>query len=234
MEDKTLDRAPIWDDLTTFDGRAWRGAVDIVSAGFPCQPFSAAGKQLGLDDERWLWPEIAGIIGDVGPALVFLENVPGLVRHGLRPVWSDLRRMGFRVRAGFFSAAEVGAPHRRQRLFVMADATELHSDSGRAQPGREVPEPGDGRGADVDDATGEGLEGWEQPETTWPPQPQSGPTGWPRGLEPAVRRVADGNANRADRLRTLGNGVVPLVAAYAFRTLAAQLEREWRSRLDAN
>src|SRR4029453_3593849 len=86
MGDQTLDRAPVWDEVETFDGRRWRGAVDLVSAGFPCQPFSAAGRQRGVDDERWLWPEIARIVGEVGPGLVLLENVPELVRRGLPEV----------------------------------------------------------------------------------------------------------------------------------------------------
>jgi DNA (cytosine-5)-methyltransferase 1 len=79
MENKALPSAPIWDDLTSFDGRRWRGAVDLVVAGFPCPPVSQAGKRLGTADERWLWPEIAHIIEDVQPAAVFLENVSGLL-----------------------------------------------------------------------------------------------------------------------------------------------------------
>ena len=83
MADGSLDEAPIWGDLATFDGRPWRGVVDCVTAGFPCQPFSGAGKRLGTDDPRWLWPHIERIIRDVGPRRVFLENVPGLIHAGL-------------------------------------------------------------------------------------------------------------------------------------------------------
>ena len=72
MEDASLDQAPIWDDLTTFDGAAWRGCVDIVTAGFPCQPWSVAGSQKGTGDERWIWPDIAAIVRDVEPEIVFL------------------------------------------------------------------------------------------------------------------------------------------------------------------
>jgi len=105
MGEATLDPAPIWDDLTTFKGAAWRGRVDLITAGFPCQPFSAAGEQRGIDDERWIWPDIARIIADVGPRYVFLENVTGLIRHGLPHVLSDLAELGFDAEWGLFSAA---------------------------------------------------------------------------------------------------------------------------------
>lgn len=120
MEEATLDQAPIWDDLCTFDGRPWRGRVDIVTAGFPCQPFSTAGQRRGLDDERWIWPDIARIIRDVGPRYVILENVPGLVRHGLPHVLNDLASLRFDAEWGCLSAAAVGAPHKRERVWIVA------------------------------------------------------------------------------------------------------------------
>ncbi len=124
MADKSLDDAPIWDDLTTFDGAAWRGAVDIVTAGFPCQPWSVAGKQRGTGDERWIWSDIAKIIRDVQPRYVFLENVPGLLVHaGLGSVLGDLAEAGFNAEWGCFTAAEVGASHRRERVFILAYAS---------------------------------------------------------------------------------------------------------------
>ncbi len=120
MEDGCLDEAPIWSDITTFDGRPWRGYVDLITAGFPCQPFSAAGKRLGLADERWIWPDIARIIREVGPRLVFLENVPGLALQGLGHVLGSLAESGLDAEWGVFSAAGIGAPHRRARLFILA------------------------------------------------------------------------------------------------------------------
>ncbi len=84
MEDASLDHAPVWDDVGTFDGRPWRGAVDIVTAGYPCQPFSVAGKRRGADDPRHLWPHVARIIGEVEPPFVFLENVAHHLRLGSR------------------------------------------------------------------------------------------------------------------------------------------------------
>ena len=110
MEDKTLDAAPIWDDVSTFDGRPWRGVVDIISAGFPCQPWSDAGRRQGVQDERWIWDDIARIIGEVRPLLVFLENVPGLVRGGLGVVLGSLSVLGYNAQWGVFCAAAQGAP----------------------------------------------------------------------------------------------------------------------------
>ena len=139
MAEQRLDQAPIWDDLCTFDGTAWRGRVDLITAGFPCQPFSTAGNQRGVDDERWIWPNIAGIIADVRPRYVFLENVTGLIRAGLAHVLADLAALGFDAEWGVLSAAAVGAPHRRQRVWILADAdgkggTRLRSRTSKKQP----------------------------------------------------------------------------------------------------
>ncbi len=327
MHDRSLDDAPIWDDVASFDGRPWRGAVDIVTAGYPCQPFSVAGKRKGADDPRHLWPHVARIIGEVEPPFVFLENVAHHLRLGFPEVASGLVGMGYRLAAGLFTAAEVGAPHKRERLFILAhregceladparllwdpvewrqpdgdaaaladaegqrerepaDETDAVTGSGQtwdepgndggdvanaadrqlSQPGRR-PEAreGSGRhGARLADADGErrvqaergqphdgrsdpcqpyvddtdcagsqrrgddiGEHAGERP--AWPPGPGDA-DGWERylraapDLEPAVRRGADGLAHRVDRLRLCGNGVVPLVAAHALRTLAAEL-----------
>ncbi|OYW42024.1 MAG: DNA methyltransferase [Rhodobacterales bacterium 12-64-8] len=327
MEDASLDQAVVWDDVGTFDGRPWRGAVDIITAGYPCQPFSVAGKRRGADDPRHLWPHVARIICEVQPPFVFLENVAHHLRLGFPEVASGLVGMGYRLAAGLFTAAEVGAPHKRERLFILAireddeladparllwdpvewrqpdrtsaavadaegqrqrepadealavagsgPARDEPRDDGRTladaadrqfpQPGRraarregsgphgarladaygerrlqaERGQPPVGRsdpcGGDVDDADSAGSQGWrddtgehagERP--AWPPGPDDA-DGWERylrcapDLEPAVRRGADGLAHRVDRLRLCGNGVVPLVAAHALRTLAAEL-----------
>lgn len=140
MADSPLGEAPVWDDLGTFDGRRWRGCVDIVSAGFPCQPFSVAGQQRGIEDERHLWPDVARVIGEVCPAWVLLENVPGLAttiapdgRSALETVCDDLQELGFAVAWDEFSAAEVGASHLRERIFIVAHAAGgRHGDDGCA------------------------------------------------------------------------------------------------------
>ncbi|WP_210879808.1 DNA cytosine methyltransferase [Roseovarius autotrophicus] len=264
MEDASLDRAPVWDDIGTFDGRPWRGAVDIVTAGYPCQPFSVAGKRRGADDPRHLWPHVARIIGEVAPPFVFLENVAHHLRLGFPDVAAGLVGMGYKLAAGLFTAAEVGAPHKRERLFILAiregdeladparllwDPVEWRQPDGaaatvadadgqrRMQTERGQPQDGrlDSFGGDVDDPDGTRSQGWgddtgehagERP--AWPPGPRDA-DGWKRylrcapDLEPAVRRGADGLAHRVDRLRLCGNGVVPLVAAHALRTLAVEL-----------
>ena len=87
-------RRPVWDDVATFDGGSWRGAVDIVTAGYPCQPFSVAGKRRGAEDPRHLWPHVARIIGEVEPPFVFLENVAHHLRLGFPEVAAGLVGMG--------------------------------------------------------------------------------------------------------------------------------------------
>lgn len=131
MADASLAPAPVWDDLRSFDGRPWRGKVHIVTAGYPCQPFTLSGLRKGEHDPRHLWPDVARIVGEVQPEWCFFENVPGHLTLGLRDVVGDLQRMGYRVAARIQSAAEVGASHRRDRLFILA-----HADvQGFGQPG---------------------------------------------------------------------------------------------------
>lgn len=123
IRDGLLDDAPIWDDVRTFDGRPWRGKVDCVSGGFPCQPFSYAGRMLADMDPRNCWPDTLRIVRQIRPGWVFLENVPGLLsaRHGyFGRVLGGLAELGFDARWGVLSAAGSGAPHIRKRLWVVA------------------------------------------------------------------------------------------------------------------
>jgi DNA (cytosine-5)-methyltransferase 1 len=120
MEAGLLDPAPIWTNLKTFPWAAFRDRVDILSGGYPCQPFSAAGKRLGGDDPRHLWPYIARGIRILQPRVCFFENVEGHISLGLSDVIEDLAGMGYRTTWGIFSASEVGAPHQRKRVFIMA------------------------------------------------------------------------------------------------------------------
>jgi DNA (cytosine-5)-methyltransferase 1 len=202
MERGGLDPAPIWSDLATFDGKPWRGAVDCITAGFPCQPWSAAGKQLGEEDDRWIWPDIARIIGEVRPGRVFLENVS---LDAFRRPRADLEDLGYRVPPAVrISAEAVGAPHRRERWWCLAS-----------------------------DADGSGLEGWHSESVCrgsveWPSRTgdsQALPERvWP--AEPPVCGVDDGGAaslHRVDRLRALGNGVVPQCVAAAWVELNRRL-----------
>ena len=121
MEGGQLDAAPIWTDLRSFPWEAFSDRVDILSGGYPCQPFSAAGKRLGAEDERHLWPAIADGIRILRPRVCFFENVEGHISLGLREVIEELEGLGYRTAWGIFSAAEVGAPHQRKRVFIMAN-----------------------------------------------------------------------------------------------------------------
>ena len=255
MQAGKLDAAPIWSDLVTFDGKPWRGAVDILTAGFPCQPHSVAGKRKGKQDARWLWDDIARIIGECQPHSVIIENVPGLLRSGLRDVLRDLALLGFDAVWTRRSASEAGAPHRRSRIFLLAytdrsDLRQQHrwcqraSGQGALQSVRTsqpMADPHSGgqqsqRGSRVLDgqrqALGHDLDGRDRAPTgvAWAPGPDDA-TGWREfvrqgGPEPAIRRDADGSASRVDRLRLLGNGVVPQQAALAIRELMTYMQEE--------
>ena len=257
MEDQALDHAVVWNDLTAFDGRPWRGSVDLVSGGYPCQPFSYAGSRKGADDERHLWPHVARILEQVRPPLAFFENVAGHVSLGLPDVLGDLAALGFDAEWGLFRAADFGAGHRRERLFILAyrdggglgwnaeqdqrkaarQPASRRGDADGRHLGFSAPFPpgpaGDWSGIDqrlwpaVGNAKGHGLQGRtarpnegrrEGEAVNGPGSDQQGRE--PSGTQPSLRGVADGLAPRVERLRALGNGVVPVVAGYAFVTLA--------------
>jgi len=123
QRDGLLPRFPIWDDVRTFDGTAWRGHVDVISGGFPCQDISSAGRGAGIDGAKsGLWREMARIIREVGPRHVLVENSPVLTSRGLGRVLSDLAGMGFNARWGVLGADDVGAPHLRKRIWIVAHA----------------------------------------------------------------------------------------------------------------
>jgi DNA (cytosine-5)-methyltransferase 1 len=137
IRDGLLDDAPIWGDARTFDGRPWRGCVDIVTAGFPCQPFSIAGKKLAGDDDRNLWPETIRVIREVRPLAVFLENVSGIVSSGyILTVLDDLAKSGYKTFPPVrLAASNVGANHRRRRIWIVSfrDDDVAHANQGLSQ-----------------------------------------------------------------------------------------------------
>jgi DNA (cytosine-5)-methyltransferase 1 len=121
QNDGLLPPFPIWDDVQTFDGHPWRGVVDVISGGFPCQDISAAGRGAGIDGERsGMWREMARIIREVRPRYAFVENSPMLTSRGLGVVLGDLASMGFDARWGVLGAADVGANHQRDRIWIVA------------------------------------------------------------------------------------------------------------------
>ncbi|HDQ4767741.1 UNVERIFIED_CONTAM: DNA cytosine methyltransferase [Pseudomonas aeruginosa] len=225
QNDGILPPFPIWDDVRTFDGRPWRGLVDVVSGGFPCQDISAAGNGAGIDGERsGLWREMARIVGEVRPRFVFVENSPLLVRRGLAVVLGHLTELGYDARWCVMGAADVGAPHQRDRIWIVANA----SGRRRSEPsGRQVEQPrrteAECSGEALAETCQKGLPWtWSQPtrenwQQGW--RVPSASRRWP--AEPGMGRVADGVANRVDRIKALGNGQVPRVASTAFSYLAS-------------
>ena len=145
QNDGLLETFPIWDDVQTFDGNPWRGIVNVVSGGFPCQDISAAGKGAGIDGERsGMWGEMARIIREVRPRYVFVENSPMLTSRGLGRVLGDLASMGFDARWGVLGAADVGANHQRDRIWIVARQRERipypeHHGTGRGKQQQESP-----------------------------------------------------------------------------------------------
>jgi DNA (cytosine-5)-methyltransferase 1 len=209
QRDGILPRFPIWDDVRTFDGTPWRGWVDVISGGFPCQDISSAGGGAGITGERsGLWKEMVRIVCEVQPRFVFVENSPMLTSRGLGVVLGDLAAMGFDARWGVLGAYDVGADHARNRIWIVANARQV----GRT-------------GAIRAQNDGEKREGGTPQE--WCPYRQSTDMvsrrvalrrGWPDKPDPPG--VADGMASWLDRLATIGNGQVPAVAAAAWQLLS--------------
>ena len=237
-EEGFLDEAPNWSNARTFDGRPWRGIVDLIAGGYPCQPFSIAGKQLGADDPRHLWPHIARVIREIQPTYCFFENVSNHLNLGFDAVARELQEMGYEVEAGLFSAEEVGAPHKRERLFILAYSNHAGLSQSRQQTKSENSFKRTPLGRIV---TG----GSETSLSPFPPGPSELPA-WRNiisarpELTPALTRqeskaqselrgLADGLAHWTERIRAGGNGVVPLVAGYALITLIASLANRLRN-----
>jgi len=207
MEAGLMDPAPIWPDLKTFPWESFRDRVGLLTGGYPCQPFSKAGKRLGTEDPRHLWPFIADGIRAMRPTACFFENVEGHISLGLRAVLSELESIGYRCAWGIFSAAEVGAPHQRKRVFILA-----HSGSQRRQQnagssfGNESANGGAGRdtqqpyGNNVAKCNGE-VSLWpsrpSQPQHSWEPPRVVGDADSVNRRPSSVGRVNDAEAGPA-------------------------------------
>ena len=231
---KHWPEVPRHDDVRTAAG--WWGerrAPDVVCGGFPCQPVSLAGKGLAQADSRWLWPAFADVIRQLRPRYALLENVPGLLGRGMGDVLGDLAGLGYDAEWDCVPAAFVGAPHIRNRVWIVAyPARAVGRRDGETRSGLRragIPaESGDGRvGArDVADGASPRFAPWP-PGTHRPvwnearrPQPERRSRyakHW--ATEPDVGRVADGIPGRVDRLRGLGNAVVPQVAEHIGRLI---------------
>ena len=203
MESGQLDPAPIWTDLKTFPAHLFSDRTSIITSGYPCQPFSAAGKRQGTDDPRHLWPYIRQHIQTIRPERTFFENVEGHISLGLSSVISDLEEDGFAATWGIFSAREVGAPHQRKRVYILADTCGQRLQGGGIARNTSCKEskPND----QFASRCGTAQVG------KWKP-------------EPRVGRVVDGCADRVDRIKLLGNAVVPQTAAKAWKILGERNE----------
>lgn len=242
---------PRWRDIRTLTGesfyeRTGLRTVDVISGGFPCQPFSVAGKQKGEGDDRYLWPEMFRIISELAPRWVVGENVPGILRLAAGDVVADLERAGYDVAVFDYEAAAVGAPHRRERIAfvanraigdscgIMGDAeyngqlaakveritveTSYHDPERKNATGESEGTGGRKYRGDVADANGTGLQGRYGAELSERAGERAvGQGGACRRIvcrgwwdaEPGVGRVANGIPDRVDRLKALGNAVVP-------------------------
>jgi len=198
QNDGLLPPFPIWDDVQTFDGKPWKGIVDVVSGGFPCQDLSAAGGRAGLDGSRsGLWKEMARVVSEVRPRYVFVENSPMLVNNGLGRVLGDLSDLGFDARWTVMGANEVGGQHNRDRIWIVA-----HANS-------------------------KGLQWTHDNQKKAKRFQQSATKRFQAGI-PITRsmlstsyfqRRADAMACWMDRLKAIGNGQVPRVATTAWQLL---------------
>jgi len=202
QRDGILEPFPIWDDVTTFDGKPWRGFVDVVSGGFPCQDISSAGSGEGITGERsGLWGAMARIVGEVLPRFVLVENSPNLTSRGMGTVLGDLAALGYDAKWGVLGARHAGANHARDRIWILANAAGERAHTGK-------------------------NEGWDYLENMrgqWWANPPDGPVaidGRFTGAIPLHLGLGDGMAGWMERLKATGNGQVPAVVPLAWKILA--------------
>jgi len=252
MEAGFLDACPIFTDLKTFPYRELRDKVTILSAGFPCQPFSSAGKRKATEDPRHLYPFIADGVTAMRPRYVLLENVEGIISAKtadgepvLKYVLGDLEERGYSCTWGVFSAEEVGAPHQRKRVFILGNTTSerphrgsencageqsevlgerLESDEWPARPGEEQYEWEEPRVVGNTASGGSSLDklqeqNGQQSEVSRARHDKAGTV---TEAQSKLGGATNGTQHRVDRLRLLGNGVVPDTCELAFKTLIQQ------------
>lgn len=227
IADGQLPRAPIWDDITSLNGSMLPN-IDIIYGGFPCQDISSAGRGGGLEGKRsGLFFEILRLARETRPTFLFLENVAAIRTRGLGTVIHALAEIGYDCRWTMLSASDIGAPHKRERWFLLAHTKceQLWNEQGRSSrsAGERSPEPGnDGQKEFMAHANGERLEGCGWKESKFNRSSKSRKDNECKGswtTEPNVGRVVNGLSHRVDRIKGLGNSVVPLQAQEAFKYL---------------
>ena len=209
--EKHWPNVPRWRDIRTltkesFFERTGLRTVDIISGGFPCQPFSVAGKRRSEEDDRYLWTEMLRVIEELRPRWVLGENVPGIIGLALDTVLSDLETCGYTAQAFVVPACAVDAPHRRDRVAIAAYTNSDRCRSRRPKSKGQFRETGLANGCPNVADTESRREQREKPSGS-KARGLSGCGRWP--TEPDVGRVAHGIPNRVDRLKCLGNAVVP-------------------------
>jgi DNA (cytosine-5)-methyltransferase 1 len=202
---------------------------EMLTGGFPCQPVSVAGKRKGEKDERWLWPEFARAIRQIRPRIILVENVPGILSRGFGSVLGDLASLGYDAEWNRVSASSVGALHRRERIFIVA-----YNDSGRLKESNlSIRQLGQDKTSTIfmrhgqamaDSERDAGSQCRENGRMGWLWKPTAENTRGQWEVEPDVGRVAHGISARVDRLRCLGNAVVPQVAQWIGEQILRRLE----------
>lgn len=223
---------PRWRDIRTltkesFYERTGLRTVDVISGGFPCQPFSVAGKQKGKGDDRYLWPEMLRVITELRPRCVVGENVPGIIKIAAGQVVKDLERAGYHDVVFNFEAAAVGAWHRRSRVFFVgiADVADTACERIQRHAAIRAAKPAERSGQMQSDAESgnEAVSGCAGDARWGKSQELADGRCW--AAEPDVGRVAHGIPARVDRLKCLGNAVVPQQAYPIFKALMEELNR---------
>jgi DNA (cytosine-5)-methyltransferase 1 len=231
---------PVIDDIRKIKGEDY-GAVDIITGGFPCQPFSCAGKRGGEADDRYLWPEMLRIIREIRPTWVIGENVAGIINMALDQVCTDLEDAGYTVQAFIIPACAVDAPHRRDRVWIVGHSAGARREACNAITCGTKPESGELADSNRDASDPQGISGWpglcengqeqdgDQLANGGGDATNSGRIGrhnaWDEPwLEAATRLCGihdgvSGGVHRTDRLKSLGNAIVPQVAAVIMQAI---------------
>jgi len=210
---KNFPRVPIHDDIRTLRGEDYAG-IDIITGGYPCQPFSVAGSQKAENDDRHLWPEMLRVIAQAESTWVICENVYGHITLGLDSVLHDLEALGYATQPFVIPALAAGANHNRERVFIVAYSASNGCDESPTARSYE--------------AANDNIQSWQEENCNH--ERRSGlrlgvewrsgtPWGW--GIEPTALRVDDGLPNRMDRCKSLGNAIVPQVAYEILRCIRA-------------